>query len=176
MATGRVKETINGEPLLAIPAAEIPDHPEGTDDNALYALKAGELWFGHLGDLGFGLSNNELTPWKGRCDVLSAIDGEKYTVPLDALDEMIDFLKATWVVPMHYGLPPLGGEGIPGGGMSPVDVFLNRRPRDPVVIARHHTITFPTTQSDDGRPTIVGLEPSGYQPTGGLPEFRVQDL
>ena len=171
VATGRVQERINGEPLFAIPAAEIPDHPEGTDDNALYAFKAGGLWFGHLGDLGFGLSNEDLAPWSGRCDVLMAIVGEKYTVPLDALDSMIDFLKPTWIVPMHYGLPPLGGD--PGGGMSPVDVFLNRRPRDPVIVPRYHTMTFPTTRSEDGRPTIVVLEPSGYQPSGGLPEFRV---
>ena len=173
VATNRIQKTINGEPLVAIPAAEIPDHPEGTDDNALYAFKAGGLWFGHLGDLGFGLSNEELAPWAGRCDVLMAIVGEKHTVPLDALDSMIDFLKPTWILPMHYGVPPLGGEGVPGGGMSPVDVFLNRRSRDPVIVARYHTMTFPTTRSEDGRPTIVVLEPSGYQPTGGFPGFRV---
>ena len=176
VATGRIQETINGEPLIAIPAAEIPDHPEGTDDNALYAFKAGGLWFGHLGDLGFGLSNEDLAPWKGRCDVLLAIVGEKYTVPLDALDSMIEFLQPTWIVPMHYAMPPLGGEGVPGAGMSPVDVFLNRRRRDPVIIPRHHTITFPTIKSEDGRPTIVVPEPSGYPFTGGLPEFRVPEF
>jgi hypothetical protein len=44
---------------------------------------------------------------------------------------------------------------------------------DTVIVARHHTMTFPTTKSEDGRPTIVVLEPSGYQPTGGFPGFRV---
>ncbi len=173
VATGKIQESVNGEPIYAIPAAEIPDHPEGTDDNALYAIKAGGLWFNHVGDLGFGLSNEELTPWSGRCDVLLVITGQKYTIKYEDIDKMIDFLKPKWVVPMHYYLPPLGGEGVPGGGMAPVDEFLNRRSRDPVIIARHHTVTFPLTQSDDGRPTIVVLEPSGYKATSGFPEFRV---
>ena len=71
---------------------------------------------------------------------------------------------------MHYGLPPLGGAD--AGGMTPVDMFLNRHPRAPVYVARHHTVTFPLPKSADGQPIIVVLEPSGYKPTGGLPEFR----
>ena len=171
VATGRANATINGEPIYAIPAAEIADHPEGTDDNALYAFKADGLWFAHLGDLGFGLSNEELEPWIGHCDVLMPIVGEKYTVSLEDLDRMIGFLKPTWIVPMHYYLPPLGGEGHPGGGMTTVDKFINRRTHDPIIIARHHTITFPLTKSHDGRPTIVLLEPSGYRATGGIPQI-----
>ena len=55
VSTGKTQATINGEPLATITAAEIPDHPEGTDDNALYSFKAGGLWFAHMGDLGFVL-------------------------------------------------------------------------------------------------------------------------
>ena len=99
------------------------------------------------------------------------MSGSQYPAP--NIDAMIDFLKPTWIVPMHYYLPPLGGEGEPGSGMAPVDDFLNRRSRDPVIVARHHTVTFPLTKSDDGRPTIVVLEPSGYRATGGLPAFGV---
>ena len=118
VATGKIQESVNGEPIYAIPAAEIPDHPEGTDDNALYAIKAGGLWFNHVGDLGFGLSNEELAPWSDRCDVLLVITGQKYTIKYEDIDKMIDFLKPKWMVPMHYHLPPLGGEGVPGGGMA----------------------------------------------------------
>ena len=157
-------------PWWPSPAAEIPDHPEGTDDNALYAFKAGGLWFAHLGDLGFGLSAEELAPWEGKCDVLLPITGENLTLKLDELDPMIEFLKPTWIVPMHYGLPPLGGAD--AGGMTFVDTFLNRRPRNPVFIVRHHTVEFPLPAAPDGRPTIVILEPTGYQATGGFPEFR----
>ena len=171
VATGKSHASINDEPIYAIPAAEIPDHPEGTDDNALYAFKAGGLWFGHIGDLGFGLSDEEMQPWVGHCDVMLVITGQKYTVKYEDLDRMIDFVNPTWIVPMHYYLPPLGGTT--GGGMDPVSKFLNRRARDQVIVVRHHTVTFPMTKSDTGRPTVVVLEPSGYQAIGGLTEFEV---
>jgi L-ascorbate metabolism protein UlaG (beta-lactamase superfamily) len=158
VARGAQQATINGEPVVAIPAAEDPNHPDGPDDNALYAFKAGGLWFAHLGDLGFGLSDAELAPWAGHCDVLMAIVGEKLTVKLDELDSMIDFLKPTWIVPMHYELPPVGL------GMSTIDKFLKRRRRDPIFYVRHHTVTFPLPRSE--RTTIVVLEPSGYKATG----------
>ena len=48
--------------------------------------------------------------------------------------------------------------------MTTVDVFLKRRPRDPVIFARHHTVTFPLPSAGLGRPSIVVLEPSAYQP------------
>lgn len=173
VANGRAEANINGQPLAAIPAGEIPDHPDGPEDNALYSFRAGSLWFAHMGDVGYELGREELAPWKGRCDVLLALVGAGFTVPLDALDRMIEILQPTWIVPMHYALPPFGFRGVPGGNMSAVDVFLNRRPRDPVILARHHTITFPTQRDSNGRPTIVVLEPSGYRATAGLPEFLV---
>jgi L-ascorbate metabolism protein UlaG (beta-lactamase superfamily) len=174
VATGKAQATINGEPVVAIAAREIRDHPEHITgrDNALFAFKAGGLWFAHLGDLGIRLSNEELEPWVNRCDVMLAITGEKNTIKLDELDPIIEFLKPTWIVPMHYAIPPMGPKDHPGGGMTTVDVFLNHRRRDHVIIARHHMVSFPMAKLDDGRPTIVVLDPSGYQATGGLPEFR----
>ena len=171
VTAGKESATINGEALVPIATAEAPDHDlHAPMDNAMYAFKSGGLWFAHLGDLGYGLGEEELTPWKGKCDVLMAIVGEKNTVKLDDLEPMIEFLKPTWIVPMHYALPPLGGPN--AVGMTPLDVFLNRRSNDPVIYTRHHTVTFPLPQLADGRPTIVVLEPSGYKPTGGLMEFR----
>jgi L-ascorbate metabolism protein UlaG (beta-lactamase superfamily) len=159
-------EMINGEPVITVEAAEIADHPEGTDPNALYAFRAGDLWFLHMGDLGFGLSAEQLQPFAGHCDVLLALVGENLTLSLEALDPMIEFLQPIWIVPMHYGLPPIAGV------MSTVDKFLQRHPRSPVFVARHHTVTFPLPVSGNGHPTIVVLEPSSYTATGGLPEFH----
>ena len=173
VATGVTGATINGEPLVAIAAAEDPDHADHDPmDNAMYAFKAGGLWFAHMGDLGYGLGAEELAPWANRCDVLLAITGQKNTVKLGELDPMIEFLKPTWIVPMHYALPPLGGED--ASGLTAVDAFINRRRGDPVVIARHHTVAFPLPKSGDGRPTIVVLEPSAYRPTGGILGFRAR--
>ncbi len=159
VAKGKRDVEINGEPMFAVRAAEAPHHPEGPDDNALYAFKAGGLWFLHMGDLGYGIGADELAPFAGHCDVLLTLVGEHLTLRLDELEPMIEFLNPTWIVPMHYNLPPLTA------GMTTVDVFLKRRPRDPLIYARSHTVTFPLPSGGLDRPTIVVLDPSGYEPT-----------
>jgi L-ascorbate metabolism protein UlaG (beta-lactamase superfamily) len=166
LATGKASATINGEPVITVEAAEIANHPEGTDPNALYAFKADGLWFLHMGDLGFGLPHDRLQPFAGRCDVLFALIGENLTLKLEELEPMVEFLKPSWIFPMHYEIPPIEG------WMSRVDRFLECRPRDPVIVAGHHTIAFPLLRLSPDRPTIVVLEPSSYQATGGLPAFH----
>lgn len=47
--------------------------------------------------------------------------------------------------------------------MTPVEVFLKRRPRDPQVRVRHHTVPLPPPRLSNDRPTLVVLEPSGYR-------------
>ena len=162
VAQGKLEAKINGEPLIAVQAAEAPHHPEGPDDNALYAFKAGDLWFLHMGDLGYGIYEEELAPFAGHCDVLLTLVGEDLTLTLDQLEPMIDILDPTWIVPMHYNCPPITAH------MSKVEVFLRRRSLDPIIHARHHTVTFPLPTLGDRRPTIVVLEPSAYQTTEKL--------
>ncbi len=165
IAIGKAEATINGEPVITVEAAEIADHPEGSDPNALYAFKMGGLWFTHMGDLGFGLSNDRIEPFKGRCDVLFALVGENLTLKLEELDPMIEYLQPKWIFPMHYEIPPIEG------WMSRVDKFLEFRKNDPVMVVRHHTVTFPLTRLSPDRPTIVVLEPSSYAATGGMVAF-----
>jgi len=170
LARGAAKATINGAPIITVEAAEIANHPEGTDPNALYAFKAGELWFLHMGDLGFGLSAEQLAPFAGHCDALLALVGENLTLRLEELDPMIDYLKPSWILPMHYAIPPITG------GMSTIDKFLERHPRNPVIIARQNSVNFPLPRLSADLPTIVILEPSGYRATGGLPQFHCGQL
>lgn len=158
VATGKTPESINGEPIIAIAVSETPDHPRGPDDNGMYAFKAGGLWFAHVGDVGFALSEKQLEPWVGHCDVLLAITGETYSLDLDELDPMIEFLKPKFIFPMHYHLPPAGIM------MRPVSKFLNRRKDDPVIVVNHHTIELPIPELKKDHPTIVVLEPSSYTP------------
>ena len=171
VATGKRSATINGEPLATIRAAEIPDHPTGPDDNALYAFTAGGLWFAHMGDVGIELGAEEWAAFQGKCDVLLTLTGQRYTPKFPELDRIIEILAPSWIVPMHYGLPPLGGEGDSGWGMSPVGDFLQHRSCDPVVLVRDTKVAFPLPRPAGGRPTIVVLEPSAYTPTSGLVEF-----
>ena len=161
VARGVTEEKINSVPLVTVQAAESPNHPEGPDDNALYAFKAGSLWFLHMGDVGFGLSTEDLAPFADKCDVLLALVGEALTLRLDELEPMIEYLKPTWIVPMHYNLAPVVGKM----KMTKVDTFLQQHPRNPILHARHHTVTFPLPTSQFDQPTIVVLDPSGYETT-----------
>jgi hypothetical protein len=160
VAQGKSSPMIYGAPVVALQAAESPVHPDGPDDNALYAMKVGGLWFLHMGDLGYGLTPDDLSVFRGRCDVLLAIVGEKLTLSLAELDPMISELNPKRIVPMHYRLAPMSGSG-----MTPVDVFLRRRAADPILFPRNHTVTFPMPQLSDQRPTIIVPRPSGYAPT-----------
>lgn len=163
VAEGKHKANVNDVPVIAVPASETPDHPEGPKDCALYAFRAGGIWVLHMGDLGYGLSNEQLAPFAGHCDLLLALAGEGLTLPIDELDPMINFLDPSWIVPMHYNVPPVTGKL---QVMSKVEVLLDQRSQDPVVFTRDDTTEFPLDTAALGRPTIVVLEPSGYTRTG----------
>ncbi len=158
VALGKSQAMVNSEPVICIRAAEHPAHPTGPDDNGMYAFKVGDYWFAHMGDLGFGLPPEALQAWVGHCDVLLALTGEKFTLSLDELDPMIDFLQPKWIFPMHYHLPP------PGRPMLPLSAFLNRRPHDPVIHVNHPKVTLPLPTIKSGHSTIIILQPAGYTP------------
>ena len=161
VARGNRSAMINDEPLIAVAAGEAPDHTGHSPmDNALYAFKVGDLWFCHMGDLGYQLTTEQLAPLSDHCHVFLVLTGEDNTPSHDELDPMIDFLRPTWIVPMHYNLPPISF------GMSNVEKFLDHRARDAIIHVRHHTATFPLPVIKPGHPTIVVLEPSGYTPSG----------
>ena len=154
---------VDGSPLVTVGAAESPIHDSGSPkDNALYALQVGGVWVMHMGDLGYGLPREEVAPFEGRCEVMLAIVGQYNTLSLPDLDAMIDHLKPRWIVPMHFALPPVSGP------MRPLREFLDRRREDPLIFPRSSVVEFPIDLPVLDRPTIVALEPSGYQPTVGL--------
>ncbi len=158
-----LKTEIDGSSLVTVGAAESPIHDSGSPkDNALYALQVGGVWVMHMGDLGYGLPQEELTPFEGRCEVLLAIVGQFNTLSLPDLDAMIEHLQPRWIIPMHYALPPVAGP------MRPLREFLERRPRDPLIFPRASSVEFPLNLPVLDRPTIVALEPSGYQPSVNL--------
>lgn len=157
VARGQATATINGEALITVAAHEAANHTEHSPmDNALYAFKVGGLWIMHMGDLGYRLDEKELRPFLGHCDLFLVITGEANTPAHADLSAMIDILQPRWLVPMHYNLPPITFT------MSPIQKFLGHRATDPVVFARHHTISLPAPELTPGRPTILVLEPSGY--------------
>ena len=154
-----IEVEVDGSPIIALAAAESPNHPEGPKDNALYAVQIGGIWIMHMGDLGYGLSAQELSPFVDRCDVLLALVGGGLTIPLQDLDFLIDYLKPKWIIPMHYDLPPFTAK------MFPVGDFLARRSQDTLIYLRSTTVRLPLEVPGKGSPTILVLEPSGYRPS-----------
>lgn len=157
VAQGQASATIDGQPVYCIIAGENEDRPDTPKDNACYAFSLGGVGFVHLGDTGYGLTPEEMQPWRDRCDVLLPIVGEKFTLSLDDLEPMIEFLQPKVIFPMHYNLPPVGPL------MSPVSKFIERRRgRDPIIHVPHHTVTLSLTPIIEGRPNIVVLRNSGW--------------
>ena len=150
---------VDGSPLVTLAAAESPQHDSGRPkDNALYAVQVGGVWIMHLGDLGYGLTQDELAPFVDRCDVLLAIVGQANTLSLDDLDGLIDHLQPKWIVPMHFRLWW-------ATKMRPLDEFLDRRRHDRLFFTRTSTVEFPLQIGSPDQNTIVVLEPSA-QPAG----------
>ena len=103
LAVSGTEAQVEGSPLITLKVRESDTHESGSPkDNAMYALKVGGLWLLHMGDLGYGLSGQEMAPFVGRCDLLLALVGQTNTIPLKDLDFLIDHLKPKWIVPMHY--------------------------------------------------------------------------
>ena len=154
---------VDGSALISVLGGESEDRPEEFGEakpNAIYGLKVGGLWITHLGDLGRGLTAEELEPFVNRCDVLLAlVSGPPLSIPLDELDFLIDYLKPKWIVPMHYRLPPLDVTVF-----APLSEFLDRHRDNPLVYTRSSTVRFPI-ETDLAQPIIVSLKPSSYEPT-----------
>ena len=146
--------TFDGAPIVSVPTSESALHPEGPKDNAMYAFQVGGLWFLHMGDAGEALGPDLLAPFAGHCDVLLALVGGGLTIALDDLDNVIEFLRPNWIVPMHYALPGMSIE------LLPVDAFLAHRSRDPVLLAKASTVSFPLESFSLDAPVIVVLEAS----------------
>ena len=144
-----------GVSLVAVETREAEHHPTGPDANAIYALRAGDCWVAHLGDVGQAVPPEALAPLVGRCDVLLAPTGAGLTIDLDDLDDIVESLDPTWIVPMHYGMPGVRGS------MLPVDAFLDRR-SCPVVHSDSSVLTITAGKVPPVRPTIVVLRASCF--------------
>ncbi len=161
VALGKDDSTIGGEPIVTLAVAEDPNHAlHAPMDNAMYAVNVGGYWFYHMGDLGYAVTPEQLAPFKEHCDLMILLTGERFTPKHEELDPMIDFLKPKWIVPMHYAIPPVIEN------MTSVDDFLTHRSQDPILIVRDHTVEFPLPTPKSDQPTIIVLDPSGYQRTG----------
>lgn len=126
-AVAQPQSLIDGVIVEAIAAMEGSDRPDDPKANALYRFEFGGIAVCHMGDVGTALTDAQLSPLRGRVDLLLALAGGGLTIPLPDLDVAIAEIGPRVVIPMHYDTPSLLYE------CGPVDDFLERHPGARVV-------------------------------------------
>jgi len=117
----------DGVVVEAVAAMEGVDRPDDPKANALYRFELDGVAVCHMGDVGRPLDEEQLAPLRGRVDVLLALAGAGPTIALPDLDEAIAQIAPRIVIPMHHRTPSIRYR------VGPVEDFLARRTRDPIV-------------------------------------------
>jgi L-ascorbate metabolism protein UlaG (beta-lactamase superfamily) len=144
---GRRAEILDGVVAEAVAASEGSDRPDDPKANALYRLELDGLGLCHMGDVGTALSETQLEPLRDRVDVLLALAGGGFTIPLADLHVAIAEIHPRVVVPMHYATPSLTY------ACGPVDDFLAAYPADQVV--HHDSSTLELDRGEATGPPVV---------------------
>lgn len=79
-------------------------HGNGRGSNTVFVVEVAGLRIAHCGDLGVLPSDAELKRW-GHVDVLLVPVGGYYTIDADQAWQLVQRLKPSVVIPMHYGHP-----------------------------------------------------------------------
>ncbi len=89
-------------------------------ENVMYKIESEGISILHCGDLGTGLTDDQLDEI-GDVDILLVPVGGKYTITADEAISLIKKVEPSVVIPMHYGRPDLIVEGL-----EPLEVFLKK--------------------------------------------------
>jgi len=102
LANSGQSQTTHGITFTAIKAMEHVDHHlHDPDDNGMYRFNIDGIEFGHMGDMGNPLSQEQTNFFKG-VDVLLALAGGFPVIAHDALMNLINEVKPKLVIPMHF--------------------------------------------------------------------------
>lgn len=146
---------VAGSPLVALGVTEDPERIDAPRDCAMYGFRIGGLDVVHMGDAGYVPDDAELEVFAGRCDVLMVLAGVLFTPPLPEIDRIIDRLRPKWILPMHYGLPPIIY------AFRPVDDIIGHRATDVVVLPRATTVRLPLPGFDDAERVLIAPQAAG---------------
>ena len=149
MAPGVISLEINRERGIAVQAIEAPSMRKVLTTMS-WILPGRRALVPTHGCLGRGIGAKKLAPFARHCNVLLALAGENLTLTLEELDP-------SWTFPMHYNERPIAA------GMTKLASSLNGHSLGPVILVRHHTITFPLPKLSSHRPTMVVLEPAVHE-------------
>ena len=95
---------VKGLRVTAIPVLESIIHKDSPLDNGMYRFTVGGIEFGHMGDVGNPLTEDQLAGLRG-VDILLALAGGAPTIDIPDLVQAIKVINPRVVIPMHYRLP-----------------------------------------------------------------------
>ncbi len=119
-----------GIPIRAIEAMEALNHAyHDPDQNGMYRFVVDGISFGHMGDVGNALSEEQMAFFKG-VDVLLALAGGHPTIELDDLMTVIERAQPRLIIPMHFRTLTYK----PRNSLW-IETFLSRFPNDEIDFA-----------------------------------------
>ncbi|MGZ4176344.1 MAG: MBL fold metallo-hydrolase [Solirubrobacteraceae bacterium] len=134
-AVAAPRSLVDGVTVEAVPAMEGSDRPDDPKANALYRFELAGIQVCHMGDVGNPLTEAQLSPLRGRVDVLLALAGAGLVIALPDLDDAIAEIRPRVVIPMHFRTPSLLYDA------GPVEDFLDRHPGTATVRHTGSTLT-----------------------------------
>jgi len=114
---GSGSKTVKGVPIRGIPTYHDPSKGTERGANIIFKLLMDDLQVCHLGDLGHGLSDKEVSDLE-RVDILFIPVGGLYTIDAKQATRVAQQLKPKVLIPMHFKTPQCSFP------IAPVDDFL----------------------------------------------------
>ena len=133
----------------ALPTFHDPEQGALRGSNTIHILSAEGMRLAHLGDLGCGLSPEQMDRLRG-LDALLIPVGGFYTIDAAQAQALVQALAPRVVVPMHYRSPAFGYEVI-----APVEDFL---------ALRHDVVRYPSNTLELQADTPAQTALLTYQP------------
>ncbi|MEP5614397.1 MAG: MBL fold metallo-hydrolase [Cyclobacteriaceae bacterium] len=128
-----------------------PYGKEFDQKNTIWVIEVAEMKFVHIGDN--GPLTQEHYDAIGTPDLFFVpIDGDHHILKPDELEVVLKTLNPTVTIPMHYRLPDLEDEGLPRGGLGPIDPYLVGKSVEKLA---GNTKLFSTEMLIDSKPIIV---------------------
>jgi L-ascorbate metabolism protein UlaG (beta-lactamase superfamily) len=123
--------TIRGVPVEAFRSRErLVRGKDDPDENAMYRFTVDGVRILHLGDTGHPFHPDHIDALRDQVDVMLAITGDNYTIPIDDLMWGIEQIRPRVVIPMHYQDTKLT---LPRGfWFYPLEAFITRYPAEAV--------------------------------------------
>lgn len=149
---------VDGLHISAVAAQESLIHKTVVGDNAMYRFTLEGITITHMGDVGNPLSDAQLDALRGT-DILLALAGGPPTIEMPDLHRVVDELKPSVVIPMHFRIPG------PRFFMLPVTEFTSHYAPD--VVTTHNRTSIAFTRDMLPSPTQIHVLQAQYAKSDG---------